>query len=52
MTSPHPPDRPAIKESDALFPPASLGVIGSGQLGRMFTVQAAAQRMRLSRRSD
>jgi 5-(carboxyamino)imidazole ribonucleotide synthase len=42
MTSPHP-DRPAIKESDALFPPASLGVIGSGQLGRMFI--QAAQRM-------
>ena len=29
--------------SDALFPPASLGVIGSGQLGRMFI--QAAQRM-------
>ncbi len=42
MTSPHP-DCPAIKESDALFPPASLGVIGSGQLGRMFI--QAAQRM-------
>jgi 5-(carboxyamino)imidazole ribonucleotide synthase len=37
------PDRPALTERDALFPPASLGVIGSGQLGRMFI--QAAQRM-------
>jgi 5-(carboxyamino)imidazole ribonucleotide synthase len=42
MISQHP-DRPALKESDALFPPATLGVIGSGQLGRMFI--QAAQRM-------
>ena len=31
------------RNGDALFPPASLGVIGSGQLGRMFI--QAAQRM-------
>jgi 5-(carboxyamino)imidazole ribonucleotide synthase len=42
MTSHHR-DRPALKERDALFPPATLGVIGSGQLGRMFV--QAAQRM-------
>jgi len=38
--------RPAqvnVQGSDPLFPPASLGVIGSGQLGRMFI--QAAQRM-------
>jgi 5-(carboxyamino)imidazole ribonucleotide synthase len=33
-------DYPDACRSDALFPPASLGVIGSGQLGRMF-IQAA-----------
>jgi 5-(carboxyamino)imidazole ribonucleotide synthase len=32
-----------VAPSDPLFPPASLGVIGSGQLGRMFI--QAAQRM-------
>jgi 5-(carboxyamino)imidazole ribonucleotide synthase len=42
MSSQHP-DRSNRKESDALFPPATLGVIGSGQLGRMFI--QAAQRM-------
>ena len=35
--------RPDMLDGDALFPPASLGVIGSGQLGRMFI--QAAQRM-------
>ena len=34
---------PDITDGHALFPPASLGVIGSGQLGRMFI--QAAQRM-------
>jgi 5-(carboxyamino)imidazole ribonucleotide synthase len=34
---------PAAGEGDALAPPASLGVIGGGQLGRMFV--QAAQRM-------
>jgi 5-(carboxyamino)imidazole ribonucleotide synthase len=36
-------DRPDVTPSDALFPPAHVGVIGSGQLGRMFI--QAAQRM-------
>jgi 5-(carboxyamino)imidazole ribonucleotide synthase len=35
--------RPDLVRSGPLFPPASLGVIGSGQLGRMFI--QAAQRM-------
>jgi 5-(carboxyamino)imidazole ribonucleotide synthase len=35
--------QPAAREAGVLFPPASLGVIGSGQLGRMFI--QAAQRM-------
>ena len=35
--------RDAVPRAAALFPPASLGVIGSGQLGRMFI--QAAQRM-------
>src|SRR6202043_4167169 len=39
MISLHP-DRPAIMARDALFPPATLGEIGSGQLGRML-IQAA-----------
>jgi hypothetical protein len=43
MTMSHYPHRSAVKEGDPLFPPASLGVIGSGQLGRMFI--QAAQRM-------
>ncbi len=34
------PDRSFLDEAAPLFPPASLGVIGSGQLGRMF-IQAA-----------
>src|SRR5947207_15884825 len=34
---------PDVVKSEPLFPPASLGVIGSGQLGRMFV--QAAQRM-------
>ena len=34
---------PDVAPSDPLFPPAALGVIGSGQLGRMFI--QAAQRM-------
>ncbi len=38
-----PPIVPTRSKRDALFPPASLGVIGSGQLGRMFI--QAAQRM-------
>ncbi len=37
------PDRADVASRDPLFPPASLGVIGSGQLGRMFI--QAAQRM-------
>jgi len=37
------PDRPDALTKNPLFPPASLGVIGSGQLGRMFI--QAAQRM-------
>ncbi len=36
-------DRPGLAERGPLFPPATLGVIGSGQLGRMFI--QAAQRM-------
>jgi 5-(carboxyamino)imidazole ribonucleotide synthase len=36
-------DHPPMARGRALFPPASLGVIGSGQLGRMFI--QAAQRM-------
>ncbi len=36
-------DHATVEESAAVFPPASLGVIGSGQLGRMFI--QAAQRM-------
>jgi 5-(carboxyamino)imidazole ribonucleotide synthase len=36
-------DHPDVPRCSALFPPASLGVIGSGQLGRMFI--QAAQRM-------
>jgi 5-(carboxyamino)imidazole ribonucleotide synthase len=35
--------RPAACSKSALFPPASIGVIGSGQLGRMFI--QTAQRM-------
>ena len=37
------PDRSHLNETVPLVPPASLGVIGSGQLGRMFI--QAAQRM-------
>ena len=37
------PDRPDASHGGTLFPPAALGVIGSGQLGRMFI--QAAQRM-------
>jgi 5-(carboxyamino)imidazole ribonucleotide synthase len=36
-------DRPDRRRHDPVFPPAALGVIGSGQLGRMFIM--AAQRM-------
>ena len=36
-------DHLPMARGGALFPPASLGVIGSGQLGRMFI--QAAQRM-------
>jgi 5-(carboxyamino)imidazole ribonucleotide synthase len=36
-------ERPDVMGSGVLFPPASVGVIGSGQLGRMFI--QAAQRM-------
>jgi 5-(carboxyamino)imidazole ribonucleotide synthase len=43
MTISHSVDHPREAKTDALFPPASLGVIGSGQLGRMFI--QAAQRM-------
>jgi 5-(carboxyamino)imidazole ribonucleotide synthase len=43
MTMSQPVNRPDMLNGDALFPPASLGVIGSGQLGRMFI--QAAQRM-------
>ena len=43
MTMSHPVDHAQRGEQRALFPPASLGVIGSGQLGRMFI--QAAQRM-------
>ena len=43
MTMSQPADHPDVANGDALFPPASLGVIGSGQLGRMFI--QAAQRM-------
>jgi 5-(carboxyamino)imidazole ribonucleotide synthase len=43
MTMAHPADHSTLAQSDAFFPPASLGVIGSGQLGRMFI--QAAQRM-------
>ena len=37
------PERPAALDGRPLFPPAALGVIGSGQLGRMFI--QTAQRM-------
>jgi 5-(carboxyamino)imidazole ribonucleotide synthase len=43
MTISQPVDHSGVTRGDALFPPASLGVIGSGQLGRMFI--QAAQRM-------
>ena len=43
MTTSQPADHPPAASGRALFPPASLGVIGSGQLGRMFI--QAAQRM-------
>jgi 5-(carboxyamino)imidazole ribonucleotide synthase len=43
MTMSQPANHPAERIGDGLFPPASLGVIGSGQLGRMFI--QAAQRM-------
>jgi 5-(carboxyamino)imidazole ribonucleotide synthase len=43
MTTSQPADHPPVARGCALFPPASLGVIGSGQLGRMFI--QAAQRM-------
>ncbi len=43
MTMSDPAQRPELINSRGLFPPASLGVIGSGQLGRMFI--QAAQRM-------
>src|ERR1017187_7858924 len=36
-------DHPELTRNGALYPPASLGVIGSGQLGRMFI--QSAQRM-------
>src|SRR5271155_3773512 len=43
MTSSHAPGHQTIANGQPLLPPASLGVIGSGQLGRMFI--QAAQRM-------
>ena len=43
MTTSQPANHPGMLNADGLFPPASLGVIGSGQLGRMFI--QAAQRM-------
>ena len=43
MTMSQPAKHPDGRIGDGLFPPASLGVIGSGQLGRMFI--QAAQRM-------
>ena len=43
MTMSQPADQLDVVKGRSLFPPASLGVIGSGQLGRMFI--QAAQRM-------